>query len=104
MTGLNQMSWLNAKVAIVFVVIFAHNTLLDLFLVNGQGEPIFLWEKNLTWTVVLTHLFIASLVTIIYALSMKSRYRVSPYSLRVSDRVWGMCSLFLFLTIIFVLW
>lgn len=90
------------KTAIIFCVVFIHNTLLDLFTKGGVGW-IFYWEKSLEAATILTHLLIAALVAIIFAISMKCRQDYPQNISHIRDKVWALCSVFLLLTIYFTI-
>jgi len=53
------------KSAVLFLVIWLHITLLDLFYVNHNGV-VFLWQENSELKTLLIHLLIATLTTFFY--------------------------------------
>lgn len=60
------------KYLLVFLIIFTHITLLDLFFVTLNG-PVFLIEENLRSSTIFTHLFIAISSLMICWLTVKIR-------------------------------
>jgi hypothetical protein len=56
---------LGKKSAVLFLVIWLHITLLDLFYVNQNGI-VFLWQENSELKPVLVHLLIATLTVLFY--------------------------------------
>jgi hypothetical protein len=61
---------LSKKSKILFLVIWLHITLLDLFYINHNGF-VFLWQENREFKTLFTHLLIATLTVIFYLLVNK---------------------------------
>lgn len=97
------MAFLQRNVLIIFGVVFLHNTVLDLFLMTDGAEPVFLWDKSLELSTILTHLLIATIVSLVYAFSIKCRELYPQSTLQISDVTWGVCSVCLLLSIVFIL-
>lgn len=91
------------KALIIFAVVFLHNTFLDLFLLTDGGKPLFLWEKSAELATILVHFLIACSVALVYLMSVKFRHLYPKNTLHISDKVWGLCSVLLLLSIVFVL-
>ena len=86
----------------LFLVIFGHITLLDLFYVSHNG-PVFLWDENLAVTTMATHFLIALVSVIFYFLVVKFRKDYQAGQFKISERTWVLCSCALILSIGFVL-
>lgn len=90
------------KYLLVFLIIFSHITLLDLFFVTLNG-PFFLIEENLRSSTILTHLFIALSSLVICYLTVQLRKAYKSGKLKLRDNVLILCSLCLAASIYFVL-
>ncbi|SEL58824.1 hypothetical protein SAMN05216262_11478 [Colwellia chukchiensis] len=90
------------KVALMFVVLWAHVSLLNLFFVNYSG-PVFLWQENSQPLTITVHLLIALLTTAFYLLVTKLRKLHHKQRVKTADKVWLSCSVLLAASIIFVM-
>lgn len=86
----------------MFVVILVHNTILNLVMYGADGLVIF-WEKSLQPITITVHILTALFIAGIYALSIKCRLEYPNHQWHVSEKTWSFCSLFLLLTIVFIL-
>ena len=85
-----------------FFLILIHNTLLDLFYVGYNG-PVFLWEENLKFEVFTTHFLIATATTAVYVLAAKIKKEVKAGKIKIGENALMICSIFLALAIVFVI-
>ena len=90
------------KYLLVFLIIFTHISLLDLFFVTLSG-PVFLVEENLRSSTILTHLLIATSSAVICFLTVQLRKAYKSGKLKLRDNVLMLCSLCLAVSIYFVL-
>lgn len=60
------------KITLLFFVLWAHVSMLNLFYVDYTG-PVFLWEKNTQLLTILIHMAIAGLTTGVYLAICKIR-------------------------------
>lgn len=96
------MPWFKQKSFLVFIVIFIHATLLDLFFVTYNG-PVFLWEENLHWLTIVTHLAMALVMAVLYELSVIFRRDFESGNFVLRERVMIGCSICIFISIVFLL-
>ncbi len=96
------MPWYKQKAFFVFLVIFMHVTLLDLFFVNYNG-PVFLWQESLHWLTIATHILIAGLSAIIFQLLLILRRDYQYGKFVLSEKVLIGCSLCVLLSIGFLI-
>ena len=64
--------WLENKTTQLFLVLWLHISLLNLFFVN-QGGFVFLWEQNGELNTLMTHFFTALIATAFYMMITKIR-------------------------------
>lgn len=68
--------WLKNKTAQLFLVLWLHISLLNLFFVNHQGI-VFLWQENGELNTLLTHFLTALIAVLFYMAITKIRARLS---------------------------
>ncbi|MEH6597351.1 MAG: hypothetical protein V7736_17605 [Colwellia polaris] len=90
------------KMALLFVVLWAHVSLLNLFFVNYSG-PVFLWEQNAQLITIQTHFLIALITTLFFLMVSKCREFNRNKKVKISDKIWLLCSILLIASITFVL-
>lgn len=90
------------KITLLFLALWAHVSLLNLFFVSYSG-PVFLWQENSEPLTIQVHFLIALLTTIFYLLVTKIRQANAIKETKITDKIWLACSLFLVLSIGFVL-
>ncbi|TWX72990.1 hypothetical protein [Colwellia sp. C1TZA3] len=60
------------KMTLLFFILWAHVSLLNLFYVNYRG-PVFLWQENSEFRTILTHFLIALITTAFFLAITKLR-------------------------------
>ena len=90
------------KIALLFLALWAHVSLLNLFYVSYSG-PVFLWQENSQLLTIQVHIFIALLTTGFYLAVNKLRQVNKTKTEKITDKVWLVCSLFLVFSIGFLL-
>jgi len=90
------------KIALLFLALWAHVSLFNLFFVSYSG-PVFLWEENSELLTIQVHLFIALLTTGFYLAVNKLSKINKAKKIKVTDKMWLACSLALVLSIGFLL-
>ena len=90
------------KPIIVFLVIWLHVTLLDLFYINNSGV-VFLWQESLRPITLFTHLLVAFSVLAFYFMVTKLRNNYQHGKYKVGQHIWLYCSLVMIFTIGFLL-
>lgn len=90
------------KMVLLFFVLWAHVSLLNLFFVNYSG-PVFLWEQNAQFLTIKTHFFIALLTTLFFLIVTKVRLSNQTKKVKISDEIWLLCSVLLIASIIFLI-
>ena len=90
------------KPLILFIVLWIHVSILDLFVVTYSG-PVFLIAENTTVQALVTHLFIAVLGTGAFVFACRIREWRQNRSSGVSDKIWLVCSGMLLGSIIFLM-
>lgn len=65
-------AWLTNKTTQLFLVLWLHISLLNLFFVN-KGGVVFLWKQNGELNTLLTHFFTALIATIAYMIITRIR-------------------------------
>jgi hypothetical protein len=90
------------KIVLMFIVLWAHVSLLNLFFVNYSG-PVFLWKENSELLTIQVHFAIALLTTGFYLLVSKLRQANQTKQVKIADRIWLSCSVLLIASIVFVL-
>ncbi len=90
------------KVALLFIALWAHVSLLNLFFVSYTG-PVFLWQENSEPLTIQVHFFIALVTTLFYLAITKLRQANALKKVKIADKVWLACSLVLVLSIGFLL-
>jgi len=95
------MTKFNKRTTWLFITLFVHISLLDLFFVTYNG-PVFLWDKNSEMLTILTHFTIALCSVLFYLLISKLRGQYQAGQFKIGEKIWIMCSLFLVLSIGFI--
>lgn len=90
------------QLALIFLLLWFHVSLLDLFFVNFSG-PVFLWAENLKTVTLVTHFMIAAVATGMFWLIAQLKQHYQTRKIQVSEKVWALCSLLLLLSIGFLL-
>jgi hypothetical protein len=90
------------KIALLFLALWAHVSLLNLFYVSYSG-PVFLWQENSQLLTIQVHIFIALLTTGFYLAVNKLRQVNKTKTEKITYKVWLFCSLFLVFSIGFLL-
>lgn len=90
------------KLTLLFLIFWAHVSLLNLFFVNYSG-PVFLWEENSQLLTLQVHFFIAALATFFYILVTNIRKFSHASKFKVGEKIWLISSLILFLSISVIL-
>lgn len=90
------------KITLLFLLLWAHVSLLNLFYVSYSG-PVFLWQENSEPITIQVHFLIALLTTGFYLLVSKLRQVNKEKKAIITDRIWLACSLFLVFSIGFLL-
>lgn len=90
------------KIVLMFFVLWAHVSLLNLFFVNYSG-PVFLWQENSQPLTIKVHFSIALLTTIFFLCVTKIREINSKKSVKITDKIWLACSIMLVASILFLL-
>ena len=87
---------------LLFFILWAHVSLLNLFFVNYSG-PVFLWEQNSQLLTIQTHFFIALITTVFFLLVTKLRMINRHKKVKISDKIWLLCSILLLASITFLI-
>ncbi|MFT6248716.1 MAG: hypothetical protein ACJAUY_002325 [Cognaticolwellia sp.] len=90
------------KMVLLFFILWAHVSLLNLFFVNYSG-PVFLWEQNSQFLTIQTHFFIALITTVFFLLVTKLRMINRHKKVKISDKIWLLCSILLLASITFLI-
>jgi hypothetical protein len=90
------------KVALLFLALWGHVSVLNLFFVTYNG-PVFLWQENSEPLTIQVHLLIALLSTGFYLTVSKIRQLNMAKTAKITDKIWLACSLILVLSIGFLL-
>ncbi|ASP48105.1 hypothetical protein B5D82_10240 [Cognaticolwellia beringensis] len=90
------------KMILLFFVLWAHVSLLNLFFVNYSG-PVFLWEQNSQFLTIQTHFLIALITTFFFLAVTKLRLMNRKKSVKITDKIWLTCSVLLLASIAFLL-
>ncbi|MFT5635570.1 MAG: putative membrane protein YiaA [Cognaticolwellia sp.] len=90
------------KMILLFFVLWAHVSLLNLFYVNYSG-PVFLWEQNSQLHTIQTHFFIALITTMFFLAITKLRPMNKNKKVKITDKIWLVCSMLLIASILFLL-
>ena len=96
------MSYLKNKTFYLFIVLFVHFSLLDLFFVTHKG-PVFLIDKNLEIKTILTHLAIVCISVGFYVVLNSSVSYFRDDDSKVSDFTWVLWSALMIFAIGFIL-
>ncbi|MFT5757990.1 MAG: hypothetical protein ACI9LM_002727 [Alteromonadaceae bacterium] len=92
----------NKKTLLLFIIIFVHVSILDLFFVTLNGA-VFLWEENSQLLTIATHLTIAVMVTLLYVAISMFRIKYQQGISQNWDKVWWLSSLLMFAIIAIIL-
>lgn len=87
---------------LLLLIIWLHITFLDLFVITGSGAKL-LWHDNLQIKTILTHVTIALTSFSFYLLVHKLRRQYHSKRFIVGDNIWLLCSVFLAISIGFML-
>ncbi len=90
------------QLKLLLLIIWLHITFLDLFVVTSKGG-LFLWQDNLQVKAILTHAAIALTSFAFYLLVSKLRQQYRSQRFAVGDKVWLLCSIFLVISIGFLI-
>ena len=90
------------KMVLLFFILWAHVSLLNLFFVNYSG-PVFLWEQNSQLLTIQTHFFIALITAVFFLLVTKLRMINRHKKVKISDKIWLLCSILLLASITFLI-
>lgn len=90
------------KYSILFVCLFIHSLLLNLFYLQN-GVPIFYWDENLNLNAISTYLVSAILSVAFYGLLSHLRKLKNSGKVKVGDKGWLILSLFLLVSIVALL-
>lgn len=96
------MSPLKSKTLLLFVILFLHVSLLDLFYVTYSGL-VFLWLENAQLDTVLVHFLTAILTTALYLLLIKAKELTKANEIKVNEKFWLASSLVLVFSIGYLL-
>ena len=91
-----------SKSLILFVVLWIHISILDLFVVTYNG-PVFLIAENTTLKAIVTHFLLAALGTCVYVVSCRFRLWRQNKEAGISDKIWLACSAMLLGSILFMI-
>lgn len=89
------------KMTLLFFILWAHVSLLNLFFVNYSG-PVFLWEENSQLLTIQTHFLIALMTTAFFLAITKLRQMNRNKAVKITDTIWLACSIILIALIVFV--
>lgn len=89
------------KIALLFIALWAHVSLLNLFFVSYTG-PVFLWQENSEPLTIQVHFLIALFTTLFYLSVSKIRQVNAIKTVKVTDKFWLVCSVVLLLSIGFL--
>jgi len=92
------MTLLKNKPLLLFIILWLHISLLDLFFMTYSG-PVFLWTENLRLETVFVHSLIALCGVALYILLTKAKQEYIAGNLNIGDKTWLLCSLMLILSI-----
>jgi hypothetical protein len=92
------MTLLKNKPLLLFIVLWLHISLLDLFFVTYSG-PVFLWSENLRAESFIVHTLIAFGGVGLYVLLTRAKQEYVAGNLNIGDKTWLFCSLMLILSI-----
>tara|TARA_R110000744_G_scaffold7953_11_gene27092 strand:- start:280 stop:621 length:342 start_codon:yes stop_codon:yes gene_type:complete len=90
------------KMTLLFLVLWAHVSLLNLFYVNYSG-PVFLWQENSQLQTIQVHFLIALITTLFFLAVTKLRLMNRNKAVKITDKIWLACSVLLIASIAFVL-
>lgn len=90
------------KMTLLFLVLWAHVSLLNLFFVNYSG-PVFLWQENSEPKTIQVHLLIAFVTTLFFLAVTKLRAINRDETVKIRDKIWLVCSALLLAGIVFLL-
>jgi len=90
------------KIVLLFFVVWAHVSVLNLFYVNYSG-PVFLWKENSQLQTIQVHFFIALLTTGFFLMVSKLGQCNNTQQVKTSVKIWLSCTVLLIAAIAFVL-
>ena len=96
------MNQLNKKTLLLFIVIFVHVSVLDLFFVTLDGAG-FLWDENSQLLTIATHFVIAIMVVLLYLAISTFRIKYKKRALQMGEKMWWASSLLMLAAIAVIL-
>jgi len=92
------MSFLKSKPVLLFLVLWLHISLLDLFFVRPSG-PVFYWDENLRGETILVHISLALASVLFYLLIGFMRNKSQTRKIKITDKFWLISSIFMVILI-----
>ena len=90
------------KSLFLFLILFLHMSLLDLFYVTTSG-PVFMWQENMQTKTIFVHILIALLSVALYAILVNAQKIAKSRYIRVGDKFWLASSMVLVVSIGYLL-
>ncbi len=81
------MSFLRHRSLVLFIVLFIHITVLDLFYVT-PSRIVFLWQENAQIETIVVHLLIALLSVALFIITVKAKQINQTGRIKVDEKVW----------------
>ena len=92
------MSFLKSIPVLLFLVLWLHISLFDLFFVTYSG-PVFYWDENLRGETILVHLSLAFVSALFYLLIGIMRNKSQFIKIKITDKFWLISSIFMVILI-----
>ena len=92
------MSFLKTKPVLLFLILWLHISLLDLFFVKYSG-PVFYWAENLRGETILVHISLALVSVLFYLLIGLMRNKFQVKKIKITDKFWLVSSTFMVILI-----
>ena len=92
------MSFLKNKPVLLFLILWLHISLLDLFFVTYSG-PVFYWAENLRGETILVHISLALVSVLFYLLIGLFRNKFQVKKIKITDKFWLVSSTFMVILI-----
>jgi len=86
------------KVFLLFLVLWLHVSLFDLFIVGNSG-PVFYWDESLRSDTILVHLSMALVSTLFYLFLSLVREKYQEKKIKITDKFWLISSIFMVISI-----
>lgn len=86
------------KVLLLFLVLWLHISLFDLFYVSYSG-PVFYWDENLRGETILVHFLLAFISALFYFLIGLIRVKYQARKIKITDKFWLISSIFMVISI-----